>query len=410
MKISLSVPKTVFFTFALLCLLSAAFAQAQDKFDYDAERKRAFQLVEENKFPDALPVLEKLAAAKPDDAGVLERLSLSLIALAGTSKKSPELVRNDLVRARALAEKSRQLGNDSQIIEMILEKIPANIPNFPLDEPKKQSPAEEALMDAEADFSKGNLEKALAGYEKAAQLDPKLYEAPLYIGDVYFKMNKIEQAGAAYARAIAINPDRETAYRYWGNVLSGAGKKMEARDKFIEAIIAEPYSRAPWQFLMGWAQRNQVELGHPRIDIPKSSVQKKDDKNINILINPSDKKDGTDAWSIYSIVKAGWLMDKKFKEAFPDEKEYRHSLQEEAQALRLTAESVDTQLKKNELKENALDISIANLLKLHRAGLIEAYVLLAIPDESVARDYEKYRKDNRAKLRQYLVEFVVANK
>lgn len=410
MNISPSTIKTIFFAFTLLCLLPAAFAQTQDKFDYEAERKRAFQLVEENKFPDALPMLEKLTAAKPDDAAVLERLSLTLIAMAGTSKKSPELVRNDLVRARALAEKARQLGNDSQIVEMILEKIPANILTLPVEEQKKRSPAEEAMMDAEADFSKGNFEKALAGYEKAARLDAKLYEAPLYIGDVYFKMNKIDQAGEAYARAIAINPDRETAYRYWGNVLSDAGKKMEARDKFIEAIIAEPYSRTPWQFLMGWAQRNQMEIGHPRIDIPKSSVQRKDDKNISIFINPSDKKDGTDAWSTYSIVKAGWLMDKKFKDAFPNEKEYRHSLQEEAQALRLTAESVETQLKEGKVKENALDVSIANLLKLNRAGLIEAYVLLAIPDASIARDYESYRKDNRAKLRQYLLEYVVANK
>ena len=107
MKISPSTLKAFLFTFALLCLLPVAFAQTQDKFDYEAERKRAFQLVEENKFPEALPVLEKLTAAKPDDAVVLERLSLTLIAMAGTSKKSPELIRNDLVRARALAEKAK---------------------------------------------------------------------------------------------------------------------------------------------------------------------------------------------------------------------------------------------------------------------------------------------------------------
>ena len=44
------------------------------------------------------------------------------------------------------------------------------------------------------------------------------------------------------------------------------------------------------------------------------------------------------------------------------------------------------------------------------ARLIEPFVLLAIPDEGIASDYEVYRKANRAKLRQYLLEYVVANK
>jgi tetratricopeptide (TPR) repeat protein len=396
-------------TLSALLLNQSARVLAQDKFDYEAERKLAFRLVEENKFPDALPILEKLAAANSDDAVVLERLALTLVVIASSSKKAPDQIKKDLIRARSVAQKAKEMGNNSQMVEMILAQIPADPAAMSTSE-RKRSPAEEALMDGEGAFSRGDYNKAIEHYENAAKLDPKLYDAPLFIGDVYYKTNKIDKAGEAYTRAIAVDPDRETAYRYWGNVLMTAGKMKEAKEKFIEAIIAEPYNRAPWQFLSTWARRNQIQLGHPRIEIPTSSVQKKDDKNISVTLNPTGKKDGSEAWATYSITRAAWMNEVKISKEFPDDKKYRHSLREESAALRLTAESVLTQMKEGKLKEDALNVSIANLLKLHRAGLTEAYILLAMPDEGIAQDYAEYRKNNRDKLRQYLIEHVTAAK
>jgi len=187
-------------------------------------------------------------------------------------------------------------------------------------------------------------------------------------------------------------------------------KLKEAKEKLIEAVIAAPYTRATWQFLGNWAERSQVRLSHPRIDIPTSSVQQKDDKSINIFVNPSDKKDGSDAWMFYSLGRAAWMTEKKFSEAFPKEKKYRHSLREESESLSMAVESVQNQMKEGKLKERSLDVSIANLLKLHRDGLIEAYVLLAMPDAGIASDYAEYRKNNRDKLRRYLNEYVTAGK
>ena len=61
-------------------------------------------------------------------------------------------------------------------------------------------------------------------YQRALLLDPKLYEAALFIGDVYFKTADQVKAVEWFARAVAINPDRETAYRYWGDCLDEAGQ------------------------------------------------------------------------------------------------------------------------------------------------------------------------------------------
>ena len=397
-----------FVTLSTLLLSDSARAYAQETLDYDAELKRAVQIVQANKMPEALPILEKLQKAKPDDAVVLELLAYAISATAAVEKDA-EKRKKELLRARSLAERAKGLGRNTQLIRLLLEAISAEGEMAGRTPPEKRTPAEEALMEGEAAFAQGEMERAIEHYERALKLEPKLYEAPLYIGDAYHKMGKNDKAYESYARAVAIDPDRDTAYRYWGNVLMRENKLKEAKEKLIEGVIAAPYTRLPWQFLTNWAERNQIELSHPRIDIPTSSVQKKDDKNISIFVNPSEKKDGSEAWITYSIARAAW-MTKKFSDAFPNEKQYRHSLLEESEALRITAESVLTQLKEGKLKENSLDVSIANLLKLHRDGLIEVYVLVARPDEGIARDYAEYRKNNRDKLRRYLNEYVAAGK
>src|SRR5262245_21698295 len=359
-----------FATLSILLLCDSALARAQDNPDCESELKRAIELVRANKMPESIPILEKLHVAKPDDTVVLESLAYAISAIAST-EKDLEKRKKEFLRARSLVERAKELGADSERIQLMLEQIPAdgNMPTFVSS--AKRSPAEDALIEGEAAFSKGEMERAIEHYERALKLEPKLYEAPLFIGDAYHKMGKSDKAYEGYARAVAIDPDRDTAYRYWGNVLMRENKLKEAKEKLIEGVIAAPYTRLPWQFLANWARRNQIELSHPRIDIPTSSVQKKDDKNISIFVNPSEKKDGSEAWITYSIARAAW-MTKKFSDAFPNEKQYRHSLLEESEALRITAESVLTQLKEGKLKENSLDVSIANLLKLNRDGLNEA--------------------------------------
>jgi tetratricopeptide (TPR) repeat protein len=386
-----------------LCTLSTP-ALAQDKGDYEAERQRAVDLVQQSNFVGALPILEKLAAANDKDTEVLQLLAVSLFAKAATESDAAAR-KQGFLRARQLALRVKGMGEDNQIVQMLL-KIPEN--GEPEDlKPGKRTPAEEALMEGEAAFARAEHRRAIEAYERALKLDPKLYEAPLFIGDAYYKMGQIEKAGEGYARAIAIDPDRETAYRYWGNVLMQSGKMEESRAKLIEAVIAEPYARNPWSFLAEWGRRSQVELGHPRVDVPKDSVKRKDEKNIDIIVNPTGREDGTEAWMMYSISRAAWMTDERRKKEFPNETRYRHSLREEAGALRAVAEMVERQIKEGKLKEPSLDVSIANLLRLNRAGLLEAYVLLATPDEGIAQDYAEYRKTNRDKLRRYLTEVVM---
>src|SRR5262245_4341314 len=87
---------------ALSALLFSDPAQtfAQDNPDYEAEFKRALELVRANKMPEARPILEKLHGAKPDDAVVLELLAYS-ISVTAAVEKDAGMRKKELLRARS---------------------------------------------------------------------------------------------------------------------------------------------------------------------------------------------------------------------------------------------------------------------------------------------------------------------
>jgi tetratricopeptide (TPR) repeat protein len=402
---------TALFCFAILSavhLSHPGLTFAQEQPDFEAEFKRALELVQANKLPEAAPILEMLHAAKPDNAVVIELLAYAVY-WSVVAEKDPDKRKKELLRARSLAERAKTLGRNTQLVQLILEQIPAdgNMPTLAASE--KRTPAEEALVEGEAAFSKGEMERAIEHYERALKLDPKLYEAPLFIGDAYHTMGKNDKAYENYARAVAIDPDRDTAYRYWGNVLMREDKLKEAKEKLIEGVIAAPYTRLPWQFLSKWAERNEIQLSHPRIEPSGSMSVEKDQTNITLDMKSLGKNDGSAMWMFYHTTRSQWIKE-KFAKEFPNEKNYRHSLREEVEALEVVARIISESVKSGKMKEKELDPSTSNLLKIHNAGLLEAYVLLAKANAGIARDYDVYRKNNRDKLRRYLNEYVTAGK
>ena len=162
--------------------------------------------------------------------------------------------------------KAQQLGYQSPLLTTLLETI---APDGGEDAAFSNNLQADAVMrEGEAAFVQGDLDKALAAYQRALALDPKLYVAALFAGDMYNRKGQFEQAAQWFARAVAINPDIEPAYCYWGDSLMQQGRMREARDKFVEAVIADPYNRLAWGGLIVWANRNNVRLAHPRIEPP----------------------------------------------------------------------------------------------------------------------------------------------
>lgn len=145
------------------------------------------------------------------------------------------------------------------------------------------------------------------------------------------------------------------------------------------------------------------------MDTP-NNVSQTGEKNITITMDPKAPEETSSLWLMYGLTKAKWHGD-EFKKQFPAEKQYRHSLAEEADAL-TTAATVWTEVNESEKKKKKAssapkDPNLVLLLKLYQAKMIEPYVLLNAADEGIAQDYRGYREKNREKLEQYLSEFVV---
>ncbi|HYK21440.1 MAG TPA: hypothetical protein VEV42_11945 [Pyrinomonadaceae bacterium] len=383
--------------FAALLLSTVAFAQQDDE-----ERRRAFQLYKDAKYTEALPAFEKLAAAHPDDAAVIETYGFLLLADSVTIK-DPAARKQARVRAREVLLRAQKLGADSQFFKWMLESVPPDGGEGAGFSTKKE--AEEAMREGEAAFSKGDYTHAVEMYQRALLLDPTLYEGALFIGDVYFKTADQQKAGEWFGRAVAINPDRETAYRYWGDSLMRQGKVTEAGDKFVEAFIAEPYSRLARAGLVNWGQRVNIPLAHPKVELP-ANVTQKQGGGTTITLDPNalkndDKSGSGAAWIMYGIIRASWSQG-EFAKQYPNEKTYRHSLKEEAAAIRGALKAVE-----NQKDQNSLDHSLKTLRKLDKEGLLEAFILLALPDEGIVNDFAEYRRTNIDNLRRYVKQYVL---
>ncbi len=405
--------KRIFLNVSLVMIAALAWsvvisAQPQDP----SERQRAVELYEANNLVAALPLLERVAAANPNDPVILSRLGFVLYANS-VDVKDPALRQKMRERARTTLLRSQSLGDNSNLTRMALDAVSApDGTQVPFSDIKT---AELAIREGEAAFMRGDMDKAIAAYRRALEADPQLYDAAVYAGDAEYKQannstdpqyrsDHFDAAGIWFAKAIAINPDRETAYRYWGDALEAQGKINEARDKFVDAIVAQPYTRNSFVGLTQWATRHKVALGHPKIEPPNSTRSENGKTTRSIDPKTLSSNDGSNNWLMYDLTRIAWSKA-DFSKNYPEEKVYRHSLKEETAALRMVAEAAAKDLKSGKVK--SLEASLDNLIKVNDAGLLEAFVLFARPDEGIVRDYVAYRRNNREKLRRYWLEIVI---
>jgi tetratricopeptide (TPR) repeat protein len=392
------------------CLLLAYPVRSQQTPTGDDEiRKKAIELYKQNRFEQAWPLVEILAVAHPQDSALQEMLGSCRLAHS-VDLNDPEERRQMRVRARQAFLRAKELGDNSNYLQIGLASIPEDGSAAPFSSRKD---VDDAMRAAETAFTRGDFPGAIAGYAAVLALDPTYYQAVLFTGDVYYKQKDYEHASQWFDKAVNLGPNVETGYRYWGDVLYAQGKDNEAKDKYVLAIVAEPYQKKSWVGLIQWAQRNHVALTQPKIVSPNSSAAKPGG-GTEITIDPKTlgqpnapgKKDGMDAWIVYEGVRLEW-KNKTFKEKYPQEKDYRHSLAEESDALATMASRISEELDAKEIKSEDLNPQLATLIKLKRGGLIECYVLLGHPDLGIAQDYDDYRKDHRDKLILYMNEVVI---
>ncbi len=262
--------------------------------------------------------------------------------------------------------------------------------------------ADQAMRAGEAAFSLRNFDEAIKDYSRALEIEPKNYSAALFIGNTYDKKNDFAQAAKWYERAIGLDPNIETAYRYYADMLAKQGEMARARGMLIHAAVAEPYNRIVWRELRAWAALNNTQINSVYAGVPVSALKQD--------ANPEQQQpqDASVAWRAYLAVQSEWRNGGKFKEHFPQETGYRHTLAEESEALNAAvaaAEKLKDDKRTAELV--AKDPGLLLLLKLHDAGLLQAYILFSLGDAGIAKDYSAYRAAHRDKLEEYMDTFVV---
>jgi tetratricopeptide (TPR) repeat protein len=390
--------------FAVIFVAISAALYGQTNESAQDLKRRAFELSNQQKFTEALPLLEKVVVSDPNDPDIHFYLGFALLGQAQITKDGTERAALR-VRARNSFVRAKELGVKYPVVDALIEGLPVDGADSAGGKTFSANPAANDLMNqGEAFFAEGKLESALNNYKAALQLDPKIYEAALYSGDVYNQKNDYGQAEIWYQKAITIDPSRETAYRYSATPWMKQKRYDVARERYIAAYLAEPYSKFSAAGLKQWAGITNTHLGNPSIDIPTSvSYDEKGGSTVNLDVGAlaGGKNDGSFAWIIYGGTRSLWKKE-RFAKAFPTETKYRHSLPEEADALRSVVHMAAT-----DKKVTALSPSLAALKKLDDAGLLEAYILLVKADQGIAVDYPGYLKQNRDKLYRYVIEYVL---
>jgi tetratricopeptide (TPR) repeat protein len=372
----------------------------QDDPDTLAMRRKALDLYRQGKFVDAMPLLEKLSALHPSDYVVKEHWAYCILEYSATLR-DPEARKKARIQARTLGLEAQKAGDQSDLLQTLIA-IPEEGSEMKFSE---RADVNDGMKAAEADFARGDLGKAREGYKHVLELDPKNYDATLFIGDAYFKEKAFDSADEWFAKAAQINPNREAAFRYWGDALAMSGRNNEARDKYIKSVLAEPYTRASWMALRQWADR--VKQPFNGILLQNKSSAKTAGKAAGTLDEHTldQSRPETAGWNAYDGTRAAWKQS-KFKREFPNETAYRRSMKEEADALNSLVKVLEPEAI-TEKKARQIDPTLLELIEINQKGLLESFVLLNRADPEIAKDYPAYHADHADKLYEYMDEFVL---
>jgi tetratricopeptide (TPR) repeat protein len=387
---------------------AAQTAAAPDAAAIAKEAASANALYNAQNLVGALPLYEDLHKQQPESNLWRERLAMCVLASSTTEAEAAA----NLARAHKLLLDAKAAGDNSNLLQVMLEKIESPVAAAPKG---PESPGAEAFHRAEKAFSSGNLPGALQGYKEAMAADPKMYEAPLYAGDTEFKLGHYPEADQWYARAAALDPNRETAFRYWGDCLMKQGDPAQAEGKFIDAVVAEPYTRASRLGLKQWADTTKTPVASPPVALPprpKITTSEKDGYITSMTVGVdaavmAANKDSPllPAITAYEMGSSMWVGG-IFHKTYPTEKLYRHSLGEEAQTIHAAL----TALTNANVPTEKLDATWKTLAQLDKDGMLECWILLDHADQGIAQDYAAYRAAHRDLLHQYIATYDVHSK
>src|SRR5208283_1401645 len=107
---------------------------------------------------------------------------------------------------------------------------------------------------------KGQLDEAIAQYQKAVQIKPDNARAHNNLGNALFQKGQLDEAIAQYQKAVQIKPDNARAHNNLGNALFQKGRMDEAIAHYQKALQIKPdYADAHYNFGIALFKKGQVD-------------------------------------------------------------------------------------------------------------------------------------------------------
>lgn len=118
---------------------------------------------------------------------------------------------------------------------------------------------------------KGDLEGAIAHYQKALGIDPSFYPALNNLGGAYERQGNHQRAEQVLLKALEINPNDGQSYVNLGHVFYEEGRYPEARARLEEGIKRSPNS-ATARFFLGSTELKLGDLGPAESNLKQACV------------------------------------------------------------------------------------------------------------------------------------------
>ena len=195
----------------------------------------AARALEQEKYAEAVPLLEKALAADPADYRARFNLAFALTQL----QRDPEAIEQytkvaeqqpDLVPARLnlglLLLRQKNAAAAAPHLEVAAEKRPQDY--------RAQFYCAEALLGA------GQAERAAAGYRKALELESQSAAATLGLGRALARLGQLEPAREQFVRAAQLDPQFRDGLLELGDLLEQKQQPAQALELYLEFLKNTP--------------------------------------------------------------------------------------------------------------------------------------------------------------------------
>ncbi|MEG4542470.1 CHAT domain-containing protein [Microcoleus sp. Aus8_D2] len=165
---------------------------------------------------------ESLNRTPPDDSSISENIVTELVARESLSVSTDNL---SVVNQGDSTSQSESIGREIN------------------------KEAEELFNQGKERYYAGDLQGAIAAYDKALEIDPKYHWAWHWLGATLRDLDRDSEAIAAYEKALEIDPKYHHAWNGLGNALNDLGRYSEAIAAYEKALEIDPKYHFAWKGL-----------------------------------------------------------------------------------------------------------------------------------------------------------------